>query len=145
MSVLLEMIHRIQPVTARTVNGSLSLALLWVASCVLPLEASADQNSQVASDNVSMKGAKVARHPEAGTREVSDLYIETTFGLNHDALTDIYTSDAVFFDATGDVFAGLVDAPFPGPVRGAERIVAMQKSWGDSAIQHAVCPMMSWP
>ena len=63
----------------------------------------------------------------AGTREVTDRYLELTFNQQYDALLDLYTEDAVFFDPTGDVFKP--DQPHEPTVGGA-RIVALQKSWG---------------
>lgn len=61
------------------------------------------------------------------TRSVTDRYIELTFDRQYDELLDVYASDAVFFDPTGDVFQGRVAE---GPVEGAEEIVTLQKSWG---------------
>lgn len=68
-----------------------------------------------------------AQAPGADTRTVTDRYIELTFQRRYDDLRDLYADDAVFFDPTGDVFAGRVA---DGPVHGGEAIVALQKSWG---------------
>ena len=58
---------------------------------------------------------------------VTNAYIQLTFEQKYDELLDVYASDAVFFDPTGDVFQGRVSE---GPVQGAEQIIALQKSWG---------------
>ncbi len=64
---------------------------------------------------------------EGSTREVTDNYVELTFSQQYDALIDVYSADAVFHDPTADVFGGQMAE---GPVTGASRIVALQKSWG---------------
>jgi len=61
------------------------------------------------------------------TRSVTDRYLELTFSQQYDALLEVYSEDAVFFDPTGDVFDGPVAA---GPLKGAANIVAVQKGWG---------------
>lgn len=61
------------------------------------------------------------------TRAVAERYLGLTFSQEYDALLDIYSDDAVFFDPTADVFQGPVAE---GPVVGAAEIVALQKSWG---------------
>lgn len=61
------------------------------------------------------------------TRTITDRYVELTCQRRYDELRDVYADDAVFFDPTGDVFAGRVA---DGPVHGGDEIVALQKSWG---------------
>ncbi|MFQ5529495.1 MAG: nuclear transport factor 2 family protein [Gemmatimonadota bacterium] len=64
------------------------------------------------------------------TRTVTHTYVQLAFEQKYDDLLDVYAEDAVFFDPTGDVFQGRVAE---GPVRGAEQIIALQKSWGITA------------
>lgn len=61
------------------------------------------------------------------TGAVAERYLALTFNQEYDALLDLYARDATFFDPTGEVFSGPVA---DGPIRGADAIVALQKSWG---------------
>jgi len=69
------------------------------------------------------------------TRTITDRYVELTFQRRYDELRDLYAQDAVFFDPTGDVFAGRVA---DGPVHGGDEIIALQKSWGIAEAQFEI-------
>jgi ketosteroid isomerase-like protein len=61
------------------------------------------------------------------TSEVAAHYLDLTLNQRFEELLEIYAPNAVFFDPTAEVFQGPVGQ---GPLRGAEAIVAMEKSWG---------------
>ncbi len=63
-------------------------------------------------------------------REIALAYEELTLNQRYDELLAAYAPDVVFWDPTADVFEGPVGA---GPVRGAQAIVALERSWGVDA------------
>jgi len=68
------------------------------------------------------------------TETIAARYLGLTFAQQYDALTDIYAEDVFFVDPTGDVWQGSVARG----LRGADKLIALQKSWGLTSAEFAV-------
>jgi ketosteroid isomerase-like protein len=64
--------------------------------------------------------------PSDSTQAVASKYLELTFAQRYDDLRGLYADDVYFVDPTGDVWGGTLASG----VRGADQVIALQKSWG---------------
>lgn len=65
------------------------------------------------------------------TEAISNRYLTLDGQRDYNKLRNLYADDATFFDPTGEVFQGAVSQ---GIVRGADAVIALQRSWGLSGI-----------
>jgi len=68
------------------------------------------------------------------TETIATRYLELTFTQQYEALADVYAEDVFFVDPTGDVWQGSLAQG----VRGADKIIALQKSWGLTSADFAI-------
>ena len=73
-----------------------------------------------------------AAETDVSTKATSLRYLQLDSDMNYAAIEKLYTTDATFFDPTGEVFDGDVAQ---GVVRGAGNIAELQRGWGLSAIR----------
>ena len=68
------------------------------------------------------------------TETIATRYLELTFTQQYEALADVYAEDVFFVDPTGDVWQGSLAQG----LRGADKIIALQKSWGLTSADFAI-------
>lgn len=68
------------------------------------------------------------------TETIAARYLYLTFAQQYDALKDVYAEDVFFVDPTGDVWQGSLAQG----LRGADKVIALQKSWGLTSADFAI-------